>query len=137
MKRFLAVAAAVLAAGCGQTSTPTLPTQTHPSLQPTVERLVGTVPIGGLDIKTFTVERSNGNMTLTFVEAGPPAGLVMMLGLGVPSGTACSVSSTGQVRPSAVPIFSDAVQAGTYCLAIQDIGAATGPVIYIIEVSHY
>ena len=62
----------------------------------------------------------------------------MQLGLGVPSGTACSISQQGQVRPSAVPVLSTTgVSAGTYCVAIGDLGAATGPVTYQIDVSHY
>jgi hypothetical protein len=138
MKRFLALVVIVGSSlACGQSSTPAIPSQTHPSIQPTVERLSGTVAVGGTDIKTFTVERSNGNLSLTFVEAGPPAGTLMGIGLGAPTGTTCSISSSGQVRPSVVPIFSDAVPAGTYCLAVQDVGAATGPVAYIIDVSHY
>jgi len=138
MKRFLVVATiAGSSIACGQTSTPTIPSQTQPSIQPTIERLTGTVAVGGIDIKTFAVNRSNGNLSLTFVDAGPPAGTLMGIGLGQPSGTSCSLASSGQVRPSAVPIFSDIVPAGTYCLAIQDVGAATGPITYIFDVSHY
>lgn len=140
MKRFLAVAVAVLAVGCGQTSSVTIPDQTSPSIQPTVDRITGTVPVGGIDIKTFVITRSNGALTLTFVDAGPPAGVLMGLGLGVPSGTQCSISQQGQVRPnSTTPVFTTTgVTAGTYCLAIGDVGAATaGPVSYIIDVSHY
>jgi len=137
MKRLLAFALSLVAFGCGQTSTPTLPDATQPPVQPTVERITGTVPVGGVDTKTFTVVRSNGNLALVFAEASPPSGVSMGVGLGQPSGATCSVAQSGIVAPSTVPVFSAAVNAGTYCLVVGDIGQATGPVNYVMNVSHY
>ena len=131
---------ASLAAACGS---PTAPT---PVLE--TETFTGTVPVNGVDVKTFVVTYSyvptDASVTLTSLvtsAAGAPAGTTIGLGFG-------SVSSTGVCNRSerytatAAPLNQELVAsgffaAGTYCILAFDAGTLTEPLTYTVVVRHY
>ena len=100
------------------------------------EVFTGSVAVGGSSFFDFAVANV-GDLTVTLTAAGPPSTVVMRIGLGVGTSTACSVQlvkdtaagDTAQISASQVP-------AATYCIGIGDVGNATGPVTFSITVVH-
>jgi hypothetical protein len=121
------------------TSDPTLvpPSTTVPA---TIENFSGVVPVRGSSTHNFIVRKSNGQMTVTLVSAGLPDRVVMGLGIGVPTATACTVLPGASVNatPAVIlPHFDVTVQAGSYCVVVSDNGSQTAPVSYVVQVTHY
>jgi hypothetical protein len=125
--------------GSGGTSAITAPAATT-----VTDTLTGTVPFTnyvqpfGVDFKTFTVNQT-GPLAVTLTAAGPPALIVMGLGLGTPGASSCSIlpgdttlaqaSTTAQLSYGSLP-------AGSYCVQVFDVGSATAPITYSVTVSH-
>jgi hypothetical protein len=144
MKRFTAVGLAlvlVAAAACGggdSNGTIAGPTGTV-----VTDTFTGTValPIGGVlqaDIHNFTVTVA-GTVSVTLVSAGPPPTITMALAIGNPSTTGtCSILSGGSTAAAASSTaqLSGTLAAGTYCVAVGDLGNALQPINYTVTVAH-
>lgn len=134
----LALTTALLASACGSSDTNST-TATGPSATPTTEVFTGTVPIGGSDSHSFNVTLSNGQVNVILTAAGPPTTIFMGLGIGTPSGTTCTLLSGGSLATPAGTIaqLSGTAQAGTYCVAVYDVGNQTADITYSVTVTHY
>ena len=94
------VVVGMISSGCGDDASTTSPSTT--TTTPTIaaasvtETFEGTVPVGGSSFYSFTVaENGTVNLTLASVGgAGVPSTAWLGLGLGAPSGTDCSTTST-------------------------------------------
>ena len=139
--RLLMAAACVLAAASActtedptaNTSIPLVPTP------PTVDTLAGTLPVGGKDIKVFSVVLSNGGLDITLTGLSQP--VVIILGAGTWDGTSCTLGSnaTRNTGAGSSPQLSfTGVPAGDYCTEVIDPGSITAPgATYTINVAHY
>ena len=130
------LASAALAAGCGGSSNPS--TVTAPTGTVTTDTFNGTVQPGGSSINPFTVT-VGGTVSVTLVSAGPPATITMGLGIGTPSSTGtCSFLSGGTTVTSAgsTAQLTGSIAAGSYCVAVVDVGNAAGPITYTVTVAH-
>jgi H+/Cl- antiporter ClcA len=139
---------ALFAAGCSSdsTSNSTLPTSPAPVL---TDNFTGTVPapVNGTpqsDIKTFTTTQS-GTITLTLTSAVEtlPGGVlfpsvIIGIGIGTLSGTACSVPSGNSTtaQSSTTPVLSGTLSAGSYCVLVSDVINQSGPVAYTFVLTH-
>jgi len=141
MKRFLVgLALAVLSACSSGTSGGSSTTPSTPPLPPTNEIFTGTVSVGGTDAHSFVVKLSNGLVTANLTSAGPPATIAMGLGIGTISNGACSVLQGGAVIATAGPtaqLSGTNFTAGTYCVAVFDVGNQSAAVTYSVTVTHY
>ena len=135
----LALTALLTASACGGSSTSASTTVTGPSATPTTEVFAGTVAVGGSAVHSFTVTLSNGQVNVILTAAGPPATIFMGLGIGTPSGATCTLLSGGSLATPAGSLaqLSGTAQAGTYCIAVYDVGNQTGDVTYSVTVTHY
>ena len=115
-----------------------------PGLQPmvvapttTTQTFTGTVAVGSNAAHGFTVS-SGGQVQVTLTAAGPPATIVMGLGIGSPSAGSCVLFTNGAVSTAAgtTPQLSGTAPSGSYCVAIFDVGNQTGPIDYTITVMH-
>ena len=109
-----------------------------PSVTLTTETLTGTVPVGGSDAHNIVLSQA-GQLDVTLTAAGPPSTIFMGLGIGTLSGSSCVFLSgaTTNVQAGASPQLSgSAVAAGTYCVAVYDIGNEAAPVTYSLTVVH-
>jgi hypothetical protein len=134
----LLVLAATAAAACNGGSTTGLPTTTVPAASLTTENFTGTVAVGGTDAHTFTMSQA-GELDVTLTAAGPPSTIFMGLGIGTPNGATCVflTSGTANVQAGASPQLSgSSIAAGTYCVAVYDIGNEASPVNYSVTVVH-
>ena len=98
---------------------------------------MGTVAVQGSDFHNFTVAKS-GQIDVTLTTAGPPSSIFMGLGIGVPSGTTCSLLSNASVNTQAgsTAQLSGTAPAATYCVVVFDIGNQTTPIDYAVTVAH-
>jgi hypothetical protein len=136
-----------LAAGCG--SSPTAPMLTQHT-----ETFTGRLQPLGVDYQTFTVNYPQAPTELsitvtsltTVANATPVTGITIGVGLGIVSGTTCSI----QLQTAVAPIGQElpvpgGVSAGTYCVQISDCPAGsagcsstlTEAVTYSVTVKHY
>ncbi len=126
--RSAAVAAALALAACGGSSLPTLATPT------TTDTFTGTLAAKGVDAHSFSMAKA-GTLVVTLTTLSPQSSITVGLGLGQPSGTTCSITSTDETAKvgSAEQVTLDA---GTYCVAIYDIGNVQGSDTYTLTVLH-
>jgi hypothetical protein len=132
----IALAASAFAAACGGSSNPS--TVTAPTGTVTTDTFNGTVQPGGSSINPFTVT-VGGTVSVTLVSAGPPSTITMGLGIGNPSSTGtCSFLSGGTTvtQAGSTAQLSGTLAAGSYCVAVVDVGNAAGPITYTVTVSH-
>jgi hypothetical protein len=137
-----ALVLAIAVAACGGSSSNNS-SIVAPTATVTTDTFTGTValPIAGvlqLDVHNFTVAVA-GTLSITLVSAGPPPTITMGLGIGNPSSTGtCSFISGGTTTTSAgsTAQLSGTVPAGTYCVAVGDIGNALQPITYTVTVAH-
>jgi hypothetical protein len=133
------VGIALVAAGCtnGGTSLPASATPAAPVAS--TETFTGTVNVAGNDFHPFTVTTSNLSLAVTLTEAGPPSTIFMGLGVGVYSGTTCTLISTGYLTTQAATTaqLSGTITAGAYCVMVFDVGNQSAPVTYTAVVTHY
>jgi len=133
------VVLAVLCAGCSNNPT-TTPSSTVTS--PVSETFTSQIDAGGSAFRTFTALQA-GNVTVTLV--GGPAGLPVGLGLGLPDQVAgATTRPAGHCRLNTVinatagAAVTTAVDAGSYCAGVFDIGGITAPnqIAFSIRIDH-
>ena len=104
---------------------------------PMTETFTGSVAVGGLDFKNFTVVIS-GNVSVTLTAIGPNPATTVELGVGTPSTTNCALVSGG-VKPAAqagtTAQLSGSLTAGPYCVQVRD-SQNRGPLTYTVTVVH-
>jgi predicted small lipoprotein YifL len=139
-----AALASVLA--CGSSTPLTVPTVAP---TPTLETFTGTIACCfNSDFNSFTIGQSgNIDITLTALTlGGVPSTISMVIGIGIPSGTTCSLLSGGAVNgpagasgtPSIAELSGGPLGAGTYCVQVTDVGnvPANATVSYTVTVTH-
>ncbi len=142
-RALLFVAIAVLTAGCSNSSSDSsaLAGLTAPSnATQIVDSFSGTVQVGASDMHPFTVTTSSQPVLVTHTAAGPPSTIFMGVGVGAPTTDGlCSLLTNAAVvvQASSTAQLSGTISAGTYCVAVFDVGNQTGPVDYAVTVSHY
>src|SRR5438552_173224 len=114
----------------GSTSVLTTPTTL------VTESFTGSVAVGATDFHTFSVS-SGGAINVTLTAAGPPPTIYMGIGVGTPSASACALLTNGSVvAPAGITAqLSGTISAGTYCVAVFDVGNETTPVTYAVTVT--
>ena len=138
------VTIATIAAACsddGSVSTPTSATTTTTTTAAEAsisEEFLGTLPVGGSAFYSFSVTQY-GNVTITLSSIGGSsvaATTWMGLGVGTPSGTDCSTTSTVNVQAASSPQISGVYDVGVYCAKIWDIGNQYGPANFTVVIAH-
>jgi hypothetical protein len=138
----LALTSALLATGCGNTSTPTSPSQSSVPAAPAVtETFVGTLPVSGVKFYSFSIA-VYGTVNATLVNIGgnaiPPT-VEVNLGIGTPSGTTCNATTSPvQVSGDAgvTTVVTATEQPGVYCVLISDAGNLFAPANFAITIAH-
>jgi ABC-type glycerol-3-phosphate transport system substrate-binding protein len=135
--RALVFAAAMSAAGCGDSMTPTAPTTTTTTTSPVTVTYSTTFGPRGAAARAFTASQA-GTVSVTLVSAGPPSDVALGLGVGIPraDGGGCSLaqSVTTSAGPNAQIVAT--VDAGNYCVRIFDAGSLTDPVAVTVTLVH-
>jgi hypothetical protein len=138
----VALVAILIAAACGKnnsdpsvsTTTPT-PTPVAPT---TTDEFDATVPVGGSAFYAFSVSQyGTVNITLTSVSgADVPPTVMLGLGIGTPSGTACATTGTTDAAAGSTAQLTGAYDVGVYCAKVSDIGNLFAPASFTLTISH-
>jgi len=141
---FVAVAAMVALSACSGNNSSSDSSSLANLIVPTLstETFSGTVAVGGTDSHPFTVT-TGGTINVTLTAASPPSTIFMGIGVGTPSTdttgtTTCTLlSGASTVAPASTTAqLSGTIGAGSYCVAVYDVGNETTPVTYTVTVSH-
>jgi hypothetical protein len=137
----------VLAALCGalvtgacsnSNSSTTAPTSTTPSLS--LEIFSGTLSPGASSFYSYTVvTQGTVNVTLSSLMAGtigPAAATAVGVGIGVPAGTDCNLTSSAMLMPALTAQLTNTQPPGTYCVSVFDPGTLKTPLNFAIQIVH-
>jgi hypothetical protein len=141
--RFLTcVCVALLAAGCGDDSPTTSPTDTTTTTtvaEPAVtEQFDGVVPVGGSTFYSFTTS-TYGTITVTLTAVGGnyvPSTVMLDVGLGQPSGTDCSTTTTVTTAAGTTVQVTGNYDAAVYCAKVSDIGNLFAPASISVSIAY-
>ena len=135
IRRALAVwcvgAAALAALACDDGAAAAPPTTTSP----VTETFAGQFTVGGAAARSFTAA-SAGTATITLTQIGPPTDVIVGLGVGIPQSDSAGCFLTDSVLTGAAstPQLTVAVEAGTYCVRLFDMGAMTSQVAFSVTI---
>jgi hypothetical protein len=125
------------AAACGSDDSTVAPTAT--TTTPTTEVYSGTLAAGGAGFYSFNVSTA-GTVTVTFASLtdanGRPFLTPLTIGLGVPAGEGCSVTSSVTAPPGLSAQLSSMAALSTYCVQLSDAGALTAPANFGVRIVH-
>ena len=139
MKRsVLALLVAALAgAACGNGSQDVTAPSTSTSSGST-QTFSGNLALQGSSFYSFTVTTTEtvsiSLASLTANSVGPASTSVVRLGLGVPSGTGCSVNNSVDTAAGLTAQLTTSVNPDVYCVNISDIGNLTDPMNFTIRI---
>lgn len=121
---------------CGG-ATPTEPASTTPTI--VTEVFSGTMTTGGSSFYSFAVSQA-GTVSVMLASiisgSGQPLATVVRLGVGVPSGTGCGVTTTVNATPALASQITNVMSAGTYCVELSDAGSVTDSVNFSVRIVH-
>jgi hypothetical protein len=128
--------AATLSAACGDDTTS--PTPTTPTIA--TETYTGTMTTGGSGFYSFSVTTPGTAMvtfgSLTNASTGRPLDVAMVIGIGIPAGEGCNVTSSVTALPALTTQLSGNVTTGIYCVQFSDVGNLTVPAIFGVRIVH-
>ena len=135
--RLTILVAALAAAGCGdEVATPTSATSTTST--PTTILFSGTLQPGATRFYSYSMTTAGtvSAMLASLERSNRPMPNSLELGLGVPAGTGCAVSTASQTAVSLVPQLQQEVAIGTYCVRISDTEGLPAAMNFTIRVIH-
>ncbi|MGQ0732984.1 MAG: hypothetical protein ACT4QD_04930 [Acidobacteriota bacterium] len=118
-------------AGCQNVTTPTAP-----NLPPATDTFTTQIVPGGVVTRSFRMY-TRGTFSVTMTRIGPPDGVVVGLGVGIPraDGTGCTLSQWVATTASANPQIVAQADGGAYCVRVFDLGNLTGETTFTVTVS--
>lgn len=133
--RAVALAAAVLPAGCGDDGpvTPTQPSTPPPTV---TTEFSGTLTVNGAATHPFVTGRS-GQITVTLTELAPNSAAVIGVSLGTWNGVTCQTVLANDNATQAAQIIGNAGNAGNFCVRVYDVGRLAAPTTYALAVVHF
>jgi hypothetical protein len=122
---------------CGD-DTPTTPS--GPATATIVQELfTGALASGQTDFYSFSVT-FNGTVSVmlatTTNDAGAPLARQLRMGLGIPAGTGCAVTTMIGVTAALASQITMTLAPGVYCVNVIDSGATSGSVNFNIRITH-
>jgi hypothetical protein len=131
------VAICVLAAACDEGDPGIVQPTVHPAT--VTDTFTGNVALQAADSHAFVITLS-GKIAITLTAVGPPSTAEVGVGIGIPTGLACSLVLGDGTRVTttagSTPQISGTVLPGTFCVVVYDAGTLTEPVDYTVTVAH-
>jgi hypothetical protein len=135
------IVVAMAGSACGGNSATAPPTSTSTSTSSgSTETFSGTLAVQGSSFYSFTVATAEtvslslASLTSTGILAASPS--VIHLGLGVPLGTGCSVTSAVDTPAGLTAQLTSSINPDVYCVRLSDIGNLAGPMNFEIRIGH-
>ena len=135
---WLALALAAFGQACGGTKTPTSPTTTTSTTVPAgTDTWSSTLAPRGTSSRSLVIPTA-GTVTVTLASIALPATTEVGLGIGIssPGGSGCFLSTSINASVASASTLTTAVDPGTYCVALYDLGTLTEVVGFRVSISH-
>jgi hypothetical protein len=123
----LVLLGALLVGGCAGTDNGV----TGPS---TTDTFTGTLLASG-NISYAVTVKANGELDLTLTTLAPQTTITVGLGIGVPSGSSCSLITAAE-NAKVGSTLPASVTPGTYCVLVYDVGNIQGSDSFTLSVLH-
>jgi hypothetical protein len=132
----LAIVLSLAVVGCGDDSTPTEPGPQGPGAFS--ETFAGTLKTSGTAFYSFGA--AGGTVQITFASltdkaTGALVAATPQIGLGIPAGTGCGLSTSVNAAPALVSQIVSTLAPGTYCVSIADTGGITADSDFAIRIT--
>ena len=142
LRALILVAAAVASTACGDDAgTPTSPSTPAAAVDSTSRLFLGTLAPGGSTFFSFTVPQDSGVfLTLasaSLVNSRGAAPVALDLGLGVPRGTGCALSTEVVVEADLAAQIREWRPSGVHCVSVADAGTLTGEVAFAVRIGYF
>ena len=121
-----------LFSGCGDTETPTTPTDPPVEI---AEPFTGTLTVNGAATHPFVVQRA-GQATATVTSLSPDSAAVISVSLGTWNGQVCQILLANDAATVNTTVVGTA-SAGNFCVRVLDVGRLTAPTDYAVTVRHF
>ena len=117
-------------ASCGDESATTAPTSVT---SPTILSWTTHIGTGGSASRSFVTSQA-GSVTVALQDAAVALGI----GVGVPgaSGSGCRAAVSVTAAPNDAPQLTTAVEQGTYCVLVFDVGGIVDPIPFTLQLVH-
>jgi hypothetical protein len=126
------VLAALLAAGCSDSTTPTSATATAT----TAFTFASSFTTRGSASRSFE-QLATGAVDLTLRAASPDVRLGIGLGIPRPDGSGCNLTRGVEVSMGEAPQLTLVAEPGVWCVRVYDVGFVPERVAFTLEVSHF
>jgi hypothetical protein len=103
-----------------------------------IETFAGSVALSGSAFYSFSSAR-DGTLSLTLLkldDADGPSSASMLLSIGYPSGTGCTIDTSTSAPVGTTAQLSNTYAAGVYCAKITDTGNLASPATFVINIVH-
>jgi hypothetical protein len=139
----LAAMLAMVAGGCGSdgAGTPTSPTTPEAAVDATTRLFTGTLSPRGAAFYSFTVPQDSG-VFLTLASVVPTGARAASaapvgLGLGVPRGTGCAVTTHVVAQADLAAQIREWRRQGVHCAAVFDPGTLAGELTFAVRIGYF
>ena len=130
------VAIALLAGGCGTSTTTDTTTTTTPAVTVT-EAFNGTLTLNGAQTYSFTAT-AGGTVTVTLTSVTPDTTAILGLALGTWNGTSCQIVISNDNAIQGSNVTGTATAAGNFCVRVYDAaGTLPNPETFSVSIVHY
>ena len=130
----IALLAAPLMAACDNGPLPTTAdTTTTTTTSPVTETFSSQLAVGGYAFRSITAVKA-GTVTVTLNSAGSSSTLKVGLGLGIPDSTGTGCLFTRSTETAAGGVLTAAVDAGSYCMRVWDLGTLTTTIPFTVTI---
>jgi hypothetical protein len=135
------VAATLAAGACGDDpATPTSASVPDESLDTATRLFAGTLSPRGAAFYSFTMPQDS-EVSLTLASVAPTSGrgaiaTPLTLGLGVPRGTGCAVTTLAVVAADLAAQIRESRTAGVHCASLADTGNLAGDIAFAVRIGY-
>ncbi len=144
MTRLLLVCGlAVLCAACGDDPvvTSTSPSVPEGLVASSARLFSGTLARGGSAFYSFTLGQNSGVFVTLASVTGPTApdalATPLRIGIGVPRGTGCDVTTSAVVTPALTPQIREYTTQGVRCVSVGDPGTLDSSVRFAVRIGYF
>jgi hypothetical protein len=142
LRALLVLGLAAGAAGCGDDeATPVSPSVPEELVDADTRVFTGTLGAQESAFYAFTLPQTSGVFvtlaSVTGLDTREATATSLQLGLGIPRGTGCALTSSALVTPALVPQIREYTAPGVRCVSVTDPGRLPAPVRFAVRIEYY
>lgn len=139
-RQIFALALAVTLSGCGNDATPTSATPAN-TVSSVTRLFAGTLASGDAQFYSVTLPQDSGIFvtlaSVTGTDSRDATATPLGVGLGVPRGTECVMSTRVVAAAALTPQIREYTRQGVWCVAVFDPGTLPAPVRFAVRIGYF